>query len=360
MNLVKAKKILYQAYNIANNGTITPSNDLSKFIDDIIDNTHLTFKYILFTAILAKATDDSINPLCLQAKSLLNGAYDARSLCHKIIVPFECTILNKAMGGSNEPFLNKPARFPEISLANSVRRGNDKDLLEKLYYNLPKINNSKCAFELLIYLLKKLIIIGNERKNICFNVSTSVNNEKIKLLKFFEKLLSKSCEGETLTLVVAALYKCIYYNNVYRIETHPVNECGASSKEVSDLDIYKDEVLFLSNEIKDKEYTTNDIKHAVEKVRKNNGVSLLFIEGMNGVYIDSEEDMLINEYKTKYNFLLSIINIKQLLPIILMNVDVVDINSILKYITDLLLNQKYKQITMQHFKETVSLVFNPS
>ena len=81
---------------------------------------------------------------------------------------------------------------------------------------------------------------------------------------------------------------------------------------------------------------------------------------MNGVYIDSQEDMLINEYKTKYNFLLSIINIKQLLPIILMNVDVVDINSILKYITDLLLNQKYKQITMQHFKETVSLVFNPS
>lgn len=50
MNLVKAKKILYQAYNIANNGTVTPSNDLSKFIDDIIDNTHLTFKYILFTA----------------------------------------------------------------------------------------------------------------------------------------------------------------------------------------------------------------------------------------------------------------------------------------------------------------------
>ena len=264
------------------------------------------------------------------------------------------------MGGSNKPFLNKPARFPEISLTNSVRRGNDRDLLEKLYYNLPKINNSKYAFELLIYLLKKLIIIGNERKNICFNVSISVNNEKIKLLKFFEKLLSKSFEGETLTLVVAALYKCIYYNSLYRIETHPVNECGASSKEVSDLDIYKDEVLFLSNEIKDKEYATNDIKHAVEKVRKNNGVSLLFIEGMNGVYIDSEEDMLINEYKTKYNFLLSIINIKQLLPIILMNVDVVDINSILKYITDLLLNQKYKQITMQHFKETVSLVFNPS
>ena len=40
-----------------------------EFIDYVIDNTHLTFKYILFTAVLAKATDSSINPLCLQKKS---------------------------------------------------------------------------------------------------------------------------------------------------------------------------------------------------------------------------------------------------------------------------------------------------
>ena len=32
----------------------------------VIDNTHLTYKYVLFTAILAKATDESINTLCLQ------------------------------------------------------------------------------------------------------------------------------------------------------------------------------------------------------------------------------------------------------------------------------------------------------
>ena len=30
------------------------------FIDFVIDNTHLTYKYVLFTAILAKATDESI------------------------------------------------------------------------------------------------------------------------------------------------------------------------------------------------------------------------------------------------------------------------------------------------------------
>lgn len=95
------------------------------FIDYIIDNTHLTYKYILFTAILSKATDASINALCLQKKSELPGAYDARTVCHKVIVPFEMETLEKALGGSNEPFLNKPARFPELSKSNAVRRGND-------------------------------------------------------------------------------------------------------------------------------------------------------------------------------------------------------------------------------------------
>lgn len=86
-----------------------------EFIDYVIDNTHLTFKYILFTAVLAKATDSSINPLCLQKKSELPGAYDARTVCHKVVVPFEMETLEKALGGSNEPFLNKPARFPRPS-----------------------------------------------------------------------------------------------------------------------------------------------------------------------------------------------------------------------------------------------------
>ena len=135
-----------------------------EFIDYVIDNTHLTFKYILFTAVLAKATDSSINPLCLQKKSELPGAYDARTVCHKVIVPFEMETLEKALGGSNEPFLNKPARFPELDKNNAVRRGNDQELLDALCDNLPTIQTSEDAYECLIYLLRKLIVIREEKK----------------------------------------------------------------------------------------------------------------------------------------------------------------------------------------------------
>ena len=121
MNLDYAERKLHDAYKKAcDYSQCNCSSQTKKLIDFVIDNTHLTYKYILFTALLAKASDSSINVLCLQKQSSLIGAYDARSLCHKVIVPFEMQTLHKALGGSNEPFLNKPARFPELSKTNST------------------------------------------------------------------------------------------------------------------------------------------------------------------------------------------------------------------------------------------------
>lgn len=171
------------------------------FIDFVIDNTHLTYKYVLFTAILAKATDESINTLCLQKKSELPGAYDARTICHKVIVPFEMEVLDKALGGSNEPFLNKPARFPELSKTNAVRRGNDQTILNSLCDNLPLITTSTDAYECLIYLLSKLINIKNSKSTMTtFTIEKNANLPAY-LMAYMEKALEHSYEGEILTLL---------------------------------------------------------------------------------------------------------------------------------------------------------------
>ena len=110
MKLSDVKDILYRALADARKPSKHPSK-VSSLIDFVLDNTHLTYKYILVTALASKAADESINPLALQAGSALPGSYDARSVCHGVIVKFEMTELGKALGGSNEPYLNKPARF---------------------------------------------------------------------------------------------------------------------------------------------------------------------------------------------------------------------------------------------------------
>ena len=58
-------------------------------IDDVINGTHKTFRYMLVTGLLAAVTDVKLHPRCLQVTSGVDGAFDVRSFCQEVIVPFE-------------------------------------------------------------------------------------------------------------------------------------------------------------------------------------------------------------------------------------------------------------------------------
>ena len=301
-----AARKLQAAYADALKCDSLPVCSHKEFIDYVIDNTHLTFKYILFTAILSKATDPRVNALCLQKGSTLPGAYDARTVCHKVIVPFEMEVLEKALGGSNEPFLNKPARFPEIDKNNAVRRGNDQQLLNSLCDNLPLIRTQEDAYQCLVYLLYKLIKLRDAKKSLTVFSIPDSSNLPSKLITFIERALENSYEGEVLTLLVAGIYHLRFNRPTDLVEVHPVNESGASSKEISDLDIYANGLLISSNELKDKDYAETDVRHAADKVLTAGGTRMLFIEGPRATAQGNFIENIQHEYMTR-NFLLRII-----------------------------------------------------
>jgi hypothetical protein len=263
-----AKEALLSAYRRANEDDLRLDVKHRELIDFVLENKHKTYKYILITALLAKATEEAVNPLCLQAGSELPGAYDARSICHKVLVPFEMTELGKVLGGSNEPFLNKPARFPELSINNAVRKGIDLLILEALCDGLPKIKTKKDAFDGLVYALQMLIAIKHSNEVYLQFQIEHLPTDAARLYKFMNNLLTENKEGETLTLVIAGLFELFMANEEgdYRVEVHPVNQSGASSKEISDMDIYKNGKLYIANELKDKPFTDTDIRHAADKV----------------------------------------------------------------------------------------------
>ncbi len=103
-------------------------------INGVITGKQLTYKYILLTAALAKAVNPDVHYRALQMGSRLSGAYDARSLCHAVIVPFEKSH-GERFGGSNESFLNRPARYPEFDLSNRDRNRNAQGRLFRLLDN---------------------------------------------------------------------------------------------------------------------------------------------------------------------------------------------------------------------------------
>lgn len=346
---------LNEAYQLANIQSPAICK-YSQFIDFIIDNTHLTYKYILFTALLSKATDSSINALCLQKKSELPGAYDARTICHKVIVPFEMEILEKALGGSNEPFLNKPARFPELSKDNAVRRGNDQLLLNSLCDNLPLIHTSEDAFECLVYLLKKLILLRDSQKNkFIFSVENSCNLPA-RLMAYIDKALEYSYEGEVLTLLVAGAYHLLYKKSNALVEVHPVNQSGASSHEISDLDIYIDGNLVSSNELKDKNYAETDVRHAADKVLQAGGTKMLFVEGPRSSPTGDFSQHLEQEYLRR-NFMLRIISYRNLFSILIGSLETIDIHDFMYFILKTAHETKFKEEVIQYLDQLAQETF---
>jgi len=354
-----AQKVLYAAYAKAQNPG-SHSCKHSAFIDFVLDNTHLTYKYILITALLAKATNPAVNPLCLQQKSALPGSYDARTICHSIIVKFEKEELGKALGGSNEPFLNKPARFTELDKGNAVRAGRDKEILDALCDNLPLIETADDAFAGLVYALCKLLVVKQEKAKLTqFSLaSPAEDNETAQLYRFINVLLNQNYEGEILTLVVAGLFELFLATEDNRcVEVHPVNESGASSKEVSDLDIYINGELYVSNELKDKEFTDHDLSHAADKVIAAGKMQMNFIFGRHGGCDPKVARSVTGNY-LKRGFILNIIPVDAFVQTLLPLIRNVNCEHYLKYILKAARDTKFKETTIKYILDVAGRIFN--
>jgi hypothetical protein len=276
-----AEKILREATRtVASKRNYTPQSSMNNSIGKVIAGTHLTFRYVLLTGLLAKATEPKANPLCLQAGAPLSGAYDARSLCHKVIVPLEQELLAGKLGGSNEPFLNKPARFTHLALSNAVRKGSDLEAL-KLVINIlssPELEKSSlpALYDSLYHVLQRPVRAATEVATRA--ISSSDNSAAIKAM--LHRFLSQSHEGEASVIVVGALLKTLYSAQAeLLVKVHPTNQAGSSSREICDIDITANGVPLMGVEVKDKNYSEHDIAHAVSKAAANQLTKMLFVEG---------------------------------------------------------------------------------
>lgn len=273
----EAKTILKTAFEKGKKAT-SLSSPFKNEITKVITGNHLTYRYILITNLLAKATDERINGLALQAGADFKGAFDSRSLCHKVIVPFERENLNGKLGRSNEPYLNKPARHKALADDNAVRKGNDKILLDTCIRILSK-SSKKDAFDGLVDAIQIILQLTSINENIVCDEHDVSAHEK--LLYFSRLLLDDSNDGENCALISGIGFYCLSlaFSSNLEIKVHPVNQSGASSKEILDIDVYCKNKLLYTAEIKDKAYTNHDVDHAANKVKNAGYDSMFFIVG---------------------------------------------------------------------------------
>lgn len=284
-----AQQILREAIAVAQD----PSEPISTTewdakIKTIIRGSHLTYRYILVTALLAKATNPNINALTLQAGADVEGAYDARSLCHGVVVPLERQLLDRSLGGSNEPFLNKPARFPTISRSNAVRAGKDRALLNILYQVISEIETSEQAFQSLCIAVQSALQRQTDGSVAFLTQPTASADSHLKVIEFIDAVITRSIEGQVAVLVAGTILSTHFDQfEGFEVVIHPTNQSGASSKEVSDIDIKQNGKIFLAIEVKDKQFSQQDVDHAAFKVSQYGLKVITFIIGVNGICVGS-------------------------------------------------------------------------
>lgn len=105
-------------------------------VESSINSPTTSYRFVLPTQLLAKLADPRLDARAVQTSSGLPGAYDARSLCRYVVVPFNQEY-HAVLGRSSDPYVNNPLRIPAITrehLADKRDKAGFNSLVEVLNF----------------------------------------------------------------------------------------------------------------------------------------------------------------------------------------------------------------------------------
>lgn len=261
VELTRAEEALARAWAEIGSSSRPPAR-MRSLIEDLISASDVTFKYILVTGYLAKYVNPKIHARALQTGSSLKGAYDARSLCHKVVVSFEKSKGN-LFGLSNEPFVNKPARHPEHDEANPQLR--NRSLAQQLHsaLELAQSGSRGDVFQGLIHILR----LGSARAASDKRVKSTAKGNLTELVAFIKEFLQEADGGARLVGVWGAFTQLLSEEG--EIKVHSPNTADLYAKTAGDVEVFYGNVLISASECKQRPLNEDDVNHGIGKAIKN-------------------------------------------------------------------------------------------
>jgi hypothetical protein len=265
-----AKKALAEAWKAIGDVSIVSPAKIVPYLEAVIEAPDVTFKYLLVTGLLAKYVEPGIHPRVIQVASELEMSYDARSLCHDVVVGFEKT-KGDLWGLSNEPYLNKPARHPEHDKYNTQIR--NKRLATTLHDALEFANTAprKTVFAMLVHVLR----LSKERMELNPVATTEVESSYRRVVSFVQKFLEETDGGSRLVAVVGAYLTLM--NAGFKVNVWPPNYSDKFAKTAGDVEIMHEQNVVSAYESKQRPLTLDDVKHGIKKAKEGGMLEYCFV-----------------------------------------------------------------------------------
>jgi len=297
--------------------TLAEKEKLNDWIDDksliesirvVTNSSTKSYRYVLPAQIAAKLADSSLDCRCLQASRGGRGAFDARTVAHKVIVPFDQANEN-VLGGSPEPYVNNPLRVPEISIKYRTAQKNqeDWDHLIKILGAIEK--RQEPSFTELIFKQALTEIYRRlSETQVRYPVPKRISlNKCIELLEHF---ISERSGGDRLLALTSALFvligrRFLIFSDVRRAN---ITSADTATGMLADLEcLNKDGKIVLAIEVKDRELTISQLRDKIPDMREKQ-VSELFFIAQKGVSQNNSADvcrLIDREFSSGHNIYLT-------------------------------------------------------
>lgn len=231
-------------------------------VDRSINSSVKTYRYVLPTQLAAKVADARLDCRSVQATWGKPGAFDARSICDDVVVPFDRATEN-VLGGSAEPYANNPLRIPAITPeARAAQRNKDgfDDLCVVLDYAQAHPDRVRELLDVVMFaVLNRLsttrVVYPAPNRASLWATLDAVNS-----------FLGTRSGGLRMQVVTVALFRCIgqHYGLYKKVRSNNINAADAATGSAADLEcVTESGQIALAIEVKDRRLA---IRHAQDKI----------------------------------------------------------------------------------------------
>lgn len=253
------------------------NQEMILLIRDCLQSSTLTYHYVLPTQLLAKAVNPSIDAHAVQAGYPGPGAFDARTIAHDVIVPFD-RAHERVLGGSPEPYVNNPLRVPGITQDYRSPQKNKADW-DKLVMVLDAVEAStdqafaRTVFDQVLFEIHRLL----DRVTVVYPTPSRISLERTNHL--IDEYLAARSGGERMEAVCTALFRVIgnRFSIFDEVRRERVTSSDISTGMSADIECLLDGRVVMVVEVKDRELTLTQLDTTLDAVRARHITELLVV-----------------------------------------------------------------------------------
>ncbi len=258
-------------------------------IRDTINSSTISYRWVLPTQIGAKVVDHSLDARCCQVQRGGLGAYDARSICKKAVVPFFMPKSN-VLGGKDDPYVNNPLRVPEITAAHRDQRSN-KSGWDKLCEILATVQAADDPEFTQAVFRQTLLEIRQRLETIRITYPTPLRLPIEATIDLIREFISERSGGVRVQAVGSALFETLGDKYHFNVLISAPTAADTPSGRIADVECqYEPNETFIAIEIKDRSLRITEARNTVANAREREVKEIIFI-AQNGVSVDDQNEM---------------------------------------------------------------------